>query len=61
MTKISRRAFAASAALGLAAPAPQRAWSAPAGKGAVIKKCDVLPTAVEFRSTFRIGRGVVGG
>ena len=37
------------------------AWAAPAPKGALIKKFDILPTAVEFRTTFRIGRGVVGG
>ena len=59
MTDISRRTFAATTALGLSAPV--RAWSATAPKGAVIKKFEVLPTAVEFLSTFRIGRGVVGG
>src|SRR5712692_6788163 len=61
MKRLSRRSFAASAALGLAAGRP-RLWAAAAApRGAVIKKFEVLPTAVEFRSTFRIGRGVVGG
>lgn len=65
MSQISRRAFAASAALGmrpvgaaLGIAAPGRA--ATAGGGAVIKKFEVFPTAVEYRSTFRLGRGVVG-
>lgn len=63
MKRFSRRSFAASAALGLAA-GRSPLWAAGAAasvKGATIKKFEVLPTAVEFRSTFRIGRGVVGG
>ncbi len=63
MKRLSRRSFAASAALGLAAGrSPLWAASAVANaKDATIKRFEVLPTAVEFRSTFRIGRGVVGG
>src|SRR5436190_393981 len=59
MTDISRRAFAATTALGLVAPA--RALSPVTAKGAAIKKFEVLPTGVQFVSTFRIGRGLVGG
>lgn len=59
MTEISRRAFAASAALGSAAAAFPAGPALP--KGALIKKFEVIPVAVPFRSTFRIGRGVVGG
>ena len=32
----------------------------PSDKGAVIKKVEVLPTSVEFKHTFVIGRGQVG-
>ncbi len=66
MREISRRDFAGASALGAATTAlglggGGRAWAAPASKGAVIKKFEVLPTSVEYLSTFRIGRGVVGG
>ncbi len=58
MTKISRRSFAASVTAAAATPT----WAAgPTPKGAIIKRFEVFPTGVEFRSTFRIGRGVVGG
>jgi len=61
MSGISRRAFAAGTfALGAAGARTAPAAEPPA-KGALIKKFEVFPTAVEFRSTFRIGRGVVGG
>ncbi len=65
MSRISRRAFARglpSTTLGLGAVLAGPANGAtPAGRGAVIKKFDIFPTGVEFRTTFRIGRGVVGG
>ena len=57
--KTERRSFlktiASSAGLLTAAAAESGA-----GKGAVIKKVDVLPTSVEFKHTFVIGRGKVG-
>ncbi|MBI3667897.1 MAG: muconate cycloisomerase [Acidobacteria bacterium] len=58
---ISRRAFARhlTASLGLGVAGPLRSATGP--KGSVIKKFEVIPAAVEYRSTFRIGRGLVGG
>ncbi len=60
MNRLSRRSFAARMGAALGAGAFP-ALPAAEAKGAVIKKFEVLPTGVEFRSTFRIGRGVVGG
>ncbi len=59
--RISRRGFGG-LALGAGAAGPAPLWSAAISpKGSLIKKFEVLPTAVEFRTNFRIGRGVVGG
>jgi muconate cycloisomerase len=58
---ISRRSFAGGLTTAFGA-ATVPGWGATiSSKGALIKKFDVLPTAVEFRTNFRIGRGVVGG
>jgi muconate cycloisomerase len=63
MMKTSRRGFAQAVAGGSAAFAaamlPYRA--AADTPGARIRKVEVLPTAVEFRSAFNIGVGHVGG
>lgn len=62
MSKTDRRAFArrfAAAGLALAVPGGERAYASPAGSR--IKKVEVLPTAIEFRSAFNIGVGKVGG
>ena len=58
---ISRRAFAGRlpAALGLAGGSVFAA--AATDKSALIKKFDIFPTAVPYRTDFRIGRGLVGG
>ena len=61
--KTNRRGFTqafAGGGLALAAGLSEHALASSA-KGARIKKIEVLPTAVEFRSTFNIGVGKVGG
>ena len=60
---ISRRRFAGdlTTAFGLGAVGAGRALGAAPAPGTLIKKFEVLPTAVEFRTAFRIGRGLVGG
>lgn len=60
MTTSNRRGFAwtlAASGLGLAATGPANA----AAKGARIRKVEVLPTGIPFRSAFKIGVGQVGG
>src|SRR6185369_6827820 len=57
--KTERRNFlktAVASGSALMAPAAQQNGA----KGPVIKKVEVLPTSVEFRRTFVIGRGKVG-
>jgi muconate cycloisomerase len=56
MNHFSRRTFASGIGAALLP-----AFGAPTPKGALIKKFEVLPVGVKFRSVFRIGRGVVGG
>lgn len=61
--KTNRRGFTqafAGGGLAVAAGLSERALASSA-KGARIKKIEVLPTAVEFRSAFNIGVGKVGG
>ncbi|MEX2262439.1 MAG: enolase C-terminal domain-like protein [Bryobacteraceae bacterium] len=57
--KPQRRSFLKAALAGPAAFSSFAAAQSP-GKGAVIKKVEVFPTSVPFRSTFIIGRGQVG-
>jgi len=62
----SRRAFArALGAGGLslagALAASPSAQAAAVGKGARIRKVEILPTGIEFRTAFKIGVGQVGG
>ena len=61
--KTHRRAFAqalAAAPLALAA-LPADSAQAPHPKSSRIKKVDVIPVGIEFRTTFNIGVGKVGG
>ena len=61
LTKTNRRRFTrnfASAALATVSPLP---IANAKEKQHRIRKVDVLPTAVEFRSAFNIGVGKVGG
>ena len=62
MMKTNRRGFTqAFAGGGLALAAGLSQGTAATAKGNRIKKIEVLPTAVEFRSAFNIGVGKVGG
>ena len=56
MNHFSRRTFASGIGASLLP-----AFSASTPKGALIKKFEVLPTGVQFRSVFRLSRGLVGG
>ena len=61
MTNTNRRRFTQAFAAAAFAPALADANPAPNSKGTRIRKVEVLPTAVEFRSAFNIGVGKVGG
>jgi muconate cycloisomerase len=60
MNHFSRRNFATGLGAALGAGALP-AFSASTPQGALIKKFEVLPVGVQYRSVFRIGRGLVGG
>ena len=61
MTNTNRRRFAQTFAAAAFAPAVAGAIPTPTEKRNRIRKVEVLPTAVEFRSAFNIGVGKVGG
>jgi len=58
--KTGRRNFLKAAAASAPALLAGTAAGQASGNGALIKKVEVLPTSVEFRHTFVIGRGKVG-